>query len=204
MTPTDKPTPDLPDEDYHRLCHIIGEWEKVRESFNVRPEYKEQFIRGKTRPSELRQAGVDGMDEIRRTVNAVLGMQLDYEGPWSLGVSKHTPPELYGAEIGRCTIKLLNHHYTQPAAQKTEGGATSMQILEVGKDQYGEPLTVMGKPNAVHALQTALASSASVDVVKLENEIYDYCTSHHADGWTQRSLAQHLAAKFPELVGGRE
>jgi len=59
MSTTDKPTPDLPDEDYHRLCHIIGEWEKVRESFNVRPEYKEQFIRGKTRPSELRQAGVD-------------------------------------------------------------------------------------------------------------------------------------------------
>lgn len=64
-------------------------------------------------------------------------------------------------------IKLARSHLER---LKADGGATSMQIIEIGKDQYGEPLTVMGKHNAISALERIMqtAQPTTVDLEGLK------------------------------------
>jgi hypothetical protein len=71
----------------------------------------------------------------------------------------------YSSENGEWGLWCGSQHHAQAILdaarshlESLKGAATSMQILEVGKDQYGEPLTVMGKANAITALRALLST----------------------------------------------
>lgn len=181
-----------------------------------------------TRPSELRQAGVDGIDltEWHDFASKISDMLWGGELGWTrtglggmLAVLKERIEQ--ADDFKRETLASIIHsedNYQeqltalQPAAQKTEGVGEASDALPYVKAAFDRLAAIDGAiewSEDRKIIEAALASRASVDVEDLKREFIgrldgsDPCTKAFATGLIQ-GIFDDLAAKFPELVGGRD
>lgn len=229
MTTTDKPTPD-PKERLHDIQRELIQRGYVDVKFHAihsdsetalsqAADLLQAVLDGKTkpftpfndgRPSELRQAGVDGSFEalvVRIRTKAQAALLMDKNNSFAQSIRD-----------------LCDN--LQPAAQKTEGMLQIIdEILSLDPSSNDvKNLHLMSNPTkhaAVYGIQqklrtirTALASRASVDAEAVKRDAVKWYFEKYetgnqfagmpSDREVMFDLIDHLAAKFPELVGGRD
>lgn len=131
-----------------------------QQSPDLNSEYHETHTRYIKTPAERDGVDVEALksEVMNNLQNMTAAEALEELAPW---LDKYRTGPLFKDDKGRVLIleEHLKHFLSllENALQsQATGKATSMQRLEVGKDQYGDPLCVMGTPNAINPLKAEI------------------------------------------------